>query len=162
MHYRAGDVRNGFMRRATPEDAGAIARLHRMVVRHCLPFLPELHSAEEDLTFFREHFLPENEVWLWDLTGIVAYCGFRPGWIAHLYVDPADHGKGIGSALMGKAKEGQSSVRLWVFQRNLPAIAFYQRHGFQLIEQTDGAGNQEREPDALYEWMKSPAKVEPI
>jgi hypothetical protein len=47
VHYRAGDVRDGFMRRATPEDAGAIARLHRRVVRKCLPFLPNGFVAWE-------------------------------------------------------------------------------------------------------------------
>jgi hypothetical protein len=26
------------------------------------------------------------------------------------------------------------------------------RRGFRLVEMTDGRGNEEREPDALYEW----------
>jgi ribosomal protein S18 acetylase RimI-like enzyme len=87
--------------------------------------------------------------------GSRAYCGFSRGWAARLYVDPTHHGEGIGSALLGKALEGQSSVRLWVFQRNRPAIEFYRRHRFELVEETNGAGNEEREPDALYEWVAS-------
>jgi hypothetical protein len=29
---------------------------------------------------------------------------------------------------------------------------FYQRHGFVPVERTDGAGNEEREPDVRYQW----------
>jgi hypothetical protein len=46
-------------------------------------------------------------------------------------------------------------LELWVFQRNEGARRFYERHGFELVRLTDGAGNMEREPDALYEWRPS-------
>ncbi len=39
----------------------------------------------------------------------------------------------------------------WVFQENDGARRFYERHGFQLVRLTDGAGNTEQEPDARYE-----------
>ena len=32
------------------------------------------------------------------------------------------------------------------------ARQFYEKHGFVLADQTDGAGNEEGEPDALYVW----------
>jgi hypothetical protein len=34
---------------------------------------------------------------------------------------------------------------LWVFQENLPARAFYERHGLHVIEETDGSRNEERD-----------------
>ena len=40
------------------------------------------------------------------------------------------------------------------FQKNIAARRFYERNGFVVIEETDGAGNEEREPDVLYEWRK--------
>ena len=43
-------------------------------------------------------------------------------------------------------------LRLWVFQRNTDAIAFYRTCGFREIERTDGSRNEEREPDVLMEW----------
>jgi len=43
-------------------------------------------------------------------------------------------------------------LQLWVFQLNEGARRFYERHGFRLVKLTDGAGNMERTPDALYEW----------
>ena len=44
---------------------------------------------------------------------------------------------------------GAEGLQLWVFQRNVGARRFYERHGFTLTELTDGSRNEEREPDAL-------------
>jgi len=43
-------------------------------------------------------------------------------------------------------------LELWVFQRNEGARRLYERCGFRLVRLTNGAGNMESEPDALYEW----------
>jgi hypothetical protein len=40
----------------------------------------------------------------------------------------------------------------WTFQRNKAARRFYERHGFTLVRETDGARNEEKEPDAEYCW----------
>ena len=32
---------------------------------------------------------------------------------------------------------------------------FYEHHGFRIERETDGAGNEERQPDALYFWERS-------
>ncbi|HZH11908.1 MAG TPA: GNAT family N-acetyltransferase [Microvirga sp.] len=141
------------LRKASFEEAGEVARLHRYVVRTCLPFLPDLHTPEEDLWYFTNRFFPEHQVWVYAEGSIKGYCGFREGCVSHLYVSPEVQGKGVGSMLLRKAMEAYSPLRLWVFQRNAPAISFYERHGFRLIETTDGAGNEEKEPDALYEWI---------
>ncbi len=45
-------------------------------------------------------------------------------------------------------------IRLWTFQRNMPARRFCERHGFMAERQTDGARNEEREPDMLYYWER--------
>ena len=44
--------------------------------------------------------------------------------------------------------------RTGVFQKNMPAIRFYSRRGFHLVELSDGSGNEEREPDAVYQWRR--------
>ncbi len=48
---------------------------------------------------------------------------------------------------------------LWVFQQNDGARRFYERHGLRLVRETDGSGNEERTPDALYEWRPSGARA---
>jgi ribosomal protein S18 acetylase RimI-like enzyme len=142
------------IRPATPADIEAVARLHRAVRTACLPYLPELHTPEEDLRFFGERVFPTCTVWVGGGARLAGYCAFRDGWVDHLYVEPAAQGRGLGSALLNQAMVGQSHLRLWVSQKNTPAIRFYTRRGFRLVELRDGSGNEEREPDALYEWRR--------
>ncbi|MGY4351614.1 hypothetical protein ACVWXM_008107 [Bradyrhizobium sp. GM7.3] len=57
--------------------------------------------------------------------------------------------------LLDVAKQASERLELWTFQRNALARRFYQARGFTLIEQTDGARNEEKEPDARYLWMRA-------
>ncbi len=141
------------LRRASLDDAGAIARLHRLAMQVSLSFLPELHTAEEDLWFFRERLMVENEVWVSESDGeISGYVAFKPGWVSHLYVHPQHQGRRLGDALLAKALEDGEARELWTFQQNARARAFYEARGFSLVRLTDGADNEEKTPDALYAW----------
>jgi ribosomal protein S18 acetylase RimI-like enzyme len=85
-----------------------------------------------------------------EISGFLAIQGDM---VEQLYVRPDLLRRGIGSALLQRAKERlPSGFRLWVFQQNTPARRFYERHGLRLVEETDGSRNEERTPDALYEW----------
>jgi hypothetical protein len=60
---------------------------------------------------------------------------------------------GVGTALLGVAKERcPDRLKLRVFQRNSGARRLYERNGFHLAELTDGASNEEHEPEARYVW----------
>jgi putative acetyltransferase len=142
------------VRRAGAEDIEAVARLFRTVREACLPYLPLLYSAEDDLWFFRERVFQECAVWIAGDDRVAGFCAAREGWLDHLYVHPAVQEKGFGSALLSKAMADQSRLKLWAFLRNEAAINFYVARGFRLLEKTDGSRNEEREPDALYEWMR--------
>jgi GNAT superfamily N-acetyltransferase len=73
--------------------------------------------------------------------------------VEHLYVRPDVQRAGIGSALLEVAKNRRpSGLRLWVFQRNHGARAFYARHGFAEVRFTDGSDNEENEHDVLRAW----------
>lgn len=141
------------LRRANPEDAEAIAIVHRTAMRVSLAFLPEVHTAAEDLAFFAERFLPAYEVWVADTDGRVAgYVGFDPDWIHHLYVLPDFQGQAIGPKLLALALADGRPRKLWTFQQNARARRFYEARGFVLMKLTDGSDNEEKTPDALYEW----------
>ncbi len=142
------------IRPATPSDVVSIARLHRLVREACMPYLPDLHTPEEDVAYFFG-VLCESAVLVAELRGtVVAYCAYRNGWLNHLYVHPLQQRHGIGSALLARTMEAHDALQLWVFQRNVEAIAFYERAGFNLVQTTDGSGNEERERDALYGWKR--------
>ena len=127
-------------------------------MRGAMPSLPELHTPDDDLRFLREIVVPGAEVWVaeddGEVVGFTAF-GTRDGvdFMEHLYVAPERQARGIGTRLMNRAKARRpEGFRLWVFQANAGARRFYERHGLRLVELTDGAGNEEQEPDALYEW----------
>jgi ribosomal protein S18 acetylase RimI-like enzyme len=50
-----------------------------------------------------------------------------------------------------------AGMRLYAFQRNTRARGFYERRGFVAVEFGDGSGNEEGEPDVLYQW--TPARL---
>jgi hypothetical protein len=60
------------------------------------------------------------------------------------------------SQLLRIAQRSFDRLHLWTFQRNMHARRFYGVRGFLLVEETDGARNDEKEPDALY--LSMPAK----
>jgi putative acetyltransferase len=142
------------IRPATAEDIEAVARLFRVVRMACLPYLPDLHTPAGELWFFRERVFRECTVWVSGDTAIDGFCAWRPGWVDHLYIRPECHGQGLGTALLGKAMAEHSPLRLWAFQRNTRVLRFYAARGFRVIERTDGSRNEEREPDALLEWVR--------
>lgn len=143
------------LRHATPHDAEAIASLFRTVRVSSLPFLPDVHTPAEDLTFFRDTVLARTTVMVAETEGIVAFVAWRPGWVDHLYVHPEHARRGLGTRLLAHALDGQHRIELWAFQRNHAALAFYRRHGFAVAEATDGSGNEEKEPDVRLVWERA-------
>jgi GNAT superfamily N-acetyltransferase len=139
------------IRRARIEESDAVAVLFRISREAQLPYLPELHTAEEDRAFFRDHVFTTCEVWVAERDGVlVGFCAFRGGWLDHLYVHPDHLRRRIGTALLRKATDANETLQLWTFQRNADASRFYESQGFTLAKETDGSANEEREPDALY------------
>lgn len=133
--------------------AADIALLYRRVQRACLPYLPDLHTPDEDRAFF-ERVVANQSVWVALGQDLLGFCAFRPGWIDHLYLDLAAQRAGTGSALLAKALDGQSEVSLHCFQRNLAARRFYARQGFVETALSDGSDNEEQEPDVLLRWVR--------
>ena len=142
-------------RRAELKDMAALARLHRETVRKSLAFVPDLHTAEEDIDFFEGQLFPNNDVWLVEEGGhILGYAAHSPGWLNHLYVHPNHQGRGVGDLLVRQAKADDQHLQLWAFQKNKRARRFYEERGFVLEHLTDGKHNEEHEPDALYVWTR--------
>ena len=130
-----------------------VANLYRRTAGREWDFLFP-HTPEEDLDHFGRSF-HRGVVWAAEAEGMVAgFCAVRRGWIDHLYVDHAFHGRGIGQALLAQALKGRRRVRLWTFQRNARSRRFYRLQGFDEVRFTDGADNEEKEPDVLLEWRR--------
>ena len=150
-----GPLPRAALRRATLEDMDAVARLHRLAFFAAMPEMPVLHTAEEDLVFYAMRVFPSSEIWLSECDGSLAgFIAFRAGWVDQLYVHPQHRDCGVGVALLDIARAAESSLRLWTFQCNARARKFYERQGFRVERETDGAENEEKQPDLLYVWAR--------
>jgi putative acetyltransferase len=139
-------------------EMDAAAAVHRATFDDRLPWLANLHTREEDRSYFRERVFQQCEIWgALDGARLIGIIAFREDWIDQLYVPPNAQGRGIGTALLDIAKSAFSPLQLWTFQRNEQARRFYEARGFVLVTETDGVTNDEKEPDALYRWVRAKA-----
>ena len=147
------------IRRARDDEIELLTQLF-IRARNEMHYVPRVadEAAVPIAASMREH----DEVWVADEDGrLLGFLGIEHSAnldapvLERLYVEPAEQNRGVGSALLDKAKELRpDELYLWVFQKN-PARRLYERNGFELVKLTDGADNMEREPDALYRWNGS-------
>ena len=144
------------VRRLSRGEMAQAARVHRAAFDERLPWLGGLHTPAEDLAYFRDQVFVKCEVWgAFDGADLIGFIAWREGWIDQLYVLPAAQRSGVGNALLAVATRAWSDLSLWTFQRNTGACRFYEARGFVPEALTDGAGNEEREPDVRYRWRRS-------
>ena len=145
--------REAAIRPAIDADAGPIATLYLAAFRATYPF-PLAHTDDEVRAWVRGTLLPSTETWVAELAGeVVGFMSLGVDSVDQLYVAPGWTGRGIGSRLLALARERRpDGLQLWTFQANAGARRFYERHGFVAVETTDGAGNEERQPDVRYAW----------
>lgn len=142
------------LRRASQGDAAAVADV-LIASRAAADIPPSVHDDADVRRWVAERLLPDHEVWVAvdAQEDVVAAMALAPGWVDQLYVAPVWTGRGLGSRLLRLAQERQpEGLQLWVFESNVSAQRFYERHGFVAVERTDGAGNEERAPDVRYVW----------
>ena len=127
------------VRRATPEDARALAELHVASWRAGYKgIVSDEHLAAQSVdqrhAMWDERLADESNAVLVageiELDGFVA---FEPETreIRALYVAPDRFRQGVGTELIEAAHDAlDGDTALWVFERNDRAFAFYARHGY--------------------------------
>lgn len=143
------------IRRATPGDADAIADVFLAARADALPELTMMHSEADTRAYLVQVVAnPSNHVWVAERDGmIVGFLSLREDWVDHLYLRPGWYRQDIGTALLDVAKrERPRGLRLYCFQCNSRARAFYEASGFLAVRSTDGSENEEHEPDIEYAW----------
>ena len=133
------------VRSLTGEDAADVAAVFAASRRAAMPWLPVLHTPDEDVAFFASE--------VGSSIGWGAFDGrsarrlrARAGRLAQPPVRRA-RSAGQGRGLRPPARvltRSAGPVDLWVFARNEPALTFYARHGFEVVERTDGSANEEQ------------------
>ncbi|HEX4467719.1 MAG TPA: GNAT family N-acetyltransferase [Solirubrobacteraceae bacterium] len=143
---------------AGPSDAAEIARVFAEA-RAGMTYLPASpHTAEEDAAFFLGVIEDRDSVLTIAIgqRGEIAGFGvFGEGRLDHLYVHPECQRRGIGSRLLESAQARYVRLEGWLFEKNVEALRLYERHGFTVVERTDGSGNEEHEPDLRIAWSRT-------
>jgi RimJ/RimL family protein N-acetyltransferase len=149
------------IRLAVPSDADPIASVFLAARRTGMPWLPVLRSDAETRWWARTTLLSTGRIWVAEEAGqVVGFAGLRGNVLRHLYVYPRAWGRRVGTALLDTVRaEPLDKVALYVFLRNGRARRFYEAHGFKLLALGTGTTNDEREPDAYYEWLRPPPVV---
>jgi GNAT superfamily N-acetyltransferase len=144
------------VRSATGSDLDRITDLWLRARRRAVSTIPApVHTDDEVRQWFADVGIPQRDVLVAvDPDGsLVGMLILDDGWVDQLYVDPDRTGLGIGTRLLSLAKErSPEGLELWTFASNHRTRHFYQRHGFVMAEETDGAGNEEGAPDIRYSW----------
>ncbi|GIG67486.1 GNAT family N-acetyltransferase [Phytomonospora endophytica] len=143
------------IRSAVEADAPVIAAIHLASRAAAMPYLPPQKRNHEQVTrWVLDVVLKECRVWV-AVTGaeIDGYAALDGDLLEHLYLRPDARRRGIGTLLLDEVRRhSPAGLSLHVFQQNAEARAFYERHGFTVLELGDGQGNMEKLPDMTLRW----------
>jgi putative acetyltransferase len=137
------------------EDFEVVTQFWFDAMEVAMPGLAERlgHEINGARDYFKNVVAVENQLWVYELDGRpVAYLGIAGDFIDRLYVDPAHHRRGIGQALLDRART-LSPNHLWLYthEANKHARAFYEKNKF-VAEKFGISPAPESEPDVEYHW----------
>ena len=97
--------------------------------------------------------LPQSTVYVYeDNQEIQGFIGLNDEYIEGIFVLNEMRSHGIGKALLNYAKNKRNKLFLNVYQKNVWAIAFYQREGFKI--QCSGFDEATKEKVYVMAWLK--------
>ncbi|CEJ82035.1 hypothetical protein VHEMI02127 [[Torrubiella] hemipterigena] len=151
------------IRQATAQDAVSIGNLYVASRADALPTLKQVHTEQQVRNWIVSLFQKDDndkytsDLYVAETDGkIVGFLRVQDTDLDQLYLLPGYYRMGIGSRLLNKAKElSPEKLTLYTFQVNVRARAFYEGHGFTVVDFNDGSRNEENEPDILYQWVAS-------
>jgi GNAT superfamily N-acetyltransferase len=125
-----------------------------------MPYLPPQKRSHGQVTdWVEEVVLKECRTWVAVRGGeLLGYAALDGDLLEDLYLRPDVLRQGVGTLLLDEVKRNSPGrLTLHVFQLNTDACEFYARHGFTVVERTDGSRNMERLPDQTMEWTSAVA-----
>lgn len=142
------------VRRGWLGDADRITGIFWAARGH-MTYLPDLYTLDQTRWWVANVMAPQSELWIAEVHGVpVGFAALNGTWLDHLYLEPAHQGRGIGEALLAKAKRRRPQLDLRVFEQNTGARAFYARQGFAEVGSGDGSDNEEHLPDLHLRWRR--------
>lgn len=97
--------------------------------------------------------LPNANIYVYEVEGVIlGFIGLIDNYIAGIFVDKLQRGKGIGSKLVNSAKNDSYELQLNVYENNNKAVDFYKSNGFSIIKKNFDKNTNEME--FLMKWLK--------
>ncbi|WP_441251769.1 N-acetyltransferase family protein [Kitasatospora sp. McL0602] len=122
-----------------------------------MPYLPPQKRSHEQVSRWVEDvLLKEARAWVAvHDSELLGYAALEGDVLEHLYLRPDARRQGVGTLLLDEVKRHSSGeVSLMVFQQNTGARAFYEHHGFTVLDTNDGDRNMENLPDMTLRWAR--------
>ena len=132
-----------------------VARWHETnLVSYRYNKVQQSHTLADARRFFQNTLLPACKVLVaMRAEQMVGMLALQAPWIRHFAVFPEHQRRGVGTALLHRARQlSPGELRLFTFQRNDGARAFYDRHGFAVVA-LGVSPAPELEPDVEYRWV---------
>lgn len=123
-----------YIRQATIDDLGRIAEI--FVFNYRLNFYPifqedTFYFGELTVSNLKESFAKElDSIWVYDDGVVKGFIQVQKREVKRLFVEPILQGKAIGTELLEYGMTEKDANHLWALEKNVKAIAFYKRHGF--------------------------------
>ena len=123
-----------YIRQAKINDLVRIAEI--FVFNYRLNFYPIFQEDTfyfEELTVFNmvESFAKElDSIWVYDDGVVKGFIQIEKREVKRLFVEPVLQWKAIGTELLEYGIAERDANHLWALEKNIKAIAFYKRHGF--------------------------------
>lgn len=97
--------------------------------------------------------LPNAEIYVYvENEKIVGFIGLNDNYIEGIFIDSKYQYKGIGTALLNKAKKMKDELTLSAYKKNTKAIQFYLKNEFKIVEKNIDKENDKVEYIML--WKK--------
>lgn len=81
-------------------------------------------------------YIPNSETYVYEDDNIIkGFFSLSQNTLAALFVKPEFQGHGIGQKLLNKAKSLKSKLELSVYKENVRSVLFYQKNGFETVEE---------------------------
>ena len=147
------------VRRMEPEELAAVIEVWYRSLDDSLHWLrPDQRASEaEARARFRNVVAKSCDLWVAEQDGrILGVLAMDGDAVDRLYVDTPAQGKGVGSALLDRAKVlSPETLRLATLQRNEQARRFYEGRGFVAYNHGRSPA-PENEPTVWYRWRGDP------
>ena len=139
------------IRKLRKADINRVAEIWLDANRKAHAFVPASYW-ERNFASVKE-MLPQAEVYVYETeSGIQGFLGLNGEYIEGIFVSEGAQSRGIGKCLLDCVKDRKSALRLNVYQKNMRAIRFYRREGFQI--RCEGLDAATGEPDYEMLWQR--------